>query len=287
MFRRIILFIFLASSIALHAQSFLQRSTLGIAAGGMNYMGDLNKQSMLGKVNFGGGILFRYDFNNRWAVMVSANYGRVGGDKDVEHRRNLSFRSNIYEGSFRVEFNFVPFGKSGAQYRTTPFLFCGLGLFHFNPMTRYTDTLSHETQWVELQPLGTEGQGTSAFPDKTKYSLTQLMLPFGLGFKALIGNNIILTIEYGFRKTWTDYIDDISTIYVGSAVLDNGTETGKLAAALADRSYEVEPGYVNAPGIKRGDDSLNDWYSFFNFSVNIRMEALFGWMRGKQCETGK
>ncbi len=92
-----------------------------------------------------------------------------------------------------------------------------------------------------------------------------------------------LTVEYGWRKTWTDYLDDVSTTYVAPSSLGGGSEGG-MAATLADRSGEVEPGYVNAPGIKRGDDSLNDWYSFFNVSFSFSAEMLFGWMRGKTCE---
>jgi hypothetical protein len=57
-----------------------------------------------------------------------------------------------------------------------------------------------------------------------------------------------------------------------------------MAATLADRTAEVVPGYVNGVGIKRGDDSLADWYSYFSISVTFSTEMLFGWMRGKTCE---
>ena len=90
--------------------------------------------------------------------------------------------------------------------------------------------------------------------------------------------NVSLTAEYGFRKTWTDYLDDVSTTYVGSEVLLAGVQDGVLAAALADRS-EVP----NAVGIKRGDDSLDDWYSYFNLSLGMNLDMLFGWMRSKRC----
>ena len=85
-------------------------------------------------------------------------------------------------------------------------------------------------------------------------------MPFGIGFKYHPNKSLTLSAEYGFRKSWTDYIDDVSTTYVDNAQLTY--VAGELAAGLADRSGEVEPGYVNAAGIKRGDDSLDDWCLF-------------------------
>jgi hypothetical protein len=57
-----------------------------------------------------------------------------------------------------------------------------------------------------------------------------------------------------------------------------------MAATLADRSSEVLPGYVNGVGVKRGDDALDDWYSYFGLTVTFSAEMLFGWMRGRTCE---
>lgn len=287
-FRHLILFGMIALTLSVSAQGFLDKNYLGIGGGGMNYQGDLNKQSLLGKVNLAGELFVRHDFDDRWSLKISTAYGHIeGGNPDKESLRNLSFRSSIWEAGVHIEFNFVPFGQGGKHYRTTPYLFCGINFFHFNPTAQYFDSVSQQQQWAELQPLGTEGQNSSLYPDRLRYSLNQIAIPFGLGFRALIGKDIVVAMEYGFRKTWTDYLDDVSTTYVGKEVLENGTDAGRLAAILADRSDEVQSGYVNAPGIKRGDDSLNDWYAFFNLSISIRMEYLFGWMKGKDCETGK
>ena len=60
--------------------------------------------------------------------------------------------------------------------------------------------------------------------------------------------------------------------------------SGDIAAGLADRSDEVVPGYVNAAGIKRGDDSLDDWFAYFNVSMTVSLDFLFGWMLKKKCD---
>lgn len=262
------------------AQSLLARSELGPTAGVMTYLGDLNNQSMFGQPNLAAGLLARINIDTRWAVAFGGTYGHIsGGNPDVIAHRNLSFRSYIAEGFVRAEFNFFPYGlRYGTQKRWTPFLFCGVALFKFNPMAQYGGT------WYALQPLGTEGQGTLAYPDRQRYKLLETAMPFGVGMRWRLSEGSHLTVEYGWRKTWTDYLDDISTTYVGSEVLGGEDGGGEMAVILADRSWEVDPEYVNAIGIKRGDDSLKDWYAYLNISLTISTEVLFGWMRGKTCE---
>lgn len=243
----------------------------------MNYIGDLNDQSAFGEVHpaFGAGVRCRLD--NRWALRLGGTYGTISAMKDCIAQRNLSFRSSIYEGSFVAEFNFRPYGPGATESLWTPYIFGGVAVFHFNPKTLYTAP-DGTTTWVALQPLCTEGQGTTAYPTRHAYPLTQLAIPFGVGLRCRLNKNFSVTAEYGFRKTRTDYLDDVSTTYVGSDLLVAEVRDGALAATLADRS-EVP----NAVGIKRGDDSLDDWYSYFNVSVGLNLNMLFGWMRSKRC----
>lgn len=276
---RYILILLLALSFRASAQQdeFISSAELVVMGGGMNYIGDLNDQSMLGTVDWAAGIGIRNTINNRWAILGELNYGTIAAEKDYNILRNLSFKSHIYEVSAVVEFNFRPYGDGPSDGNWTPYIFGGLCLFHFNPQALYTDT-NGISQWVDLQPLNTEGQGSAAYPSRTPYQLLQLGMPFGVGFKWQISKSFSLSAEYGFRKTWTDYIDDVSTTYVAFE------DVNSVAAQMADRSWEVQEGYVNAPGIKRGDDSLDDWYSYFHISVGISLETLLGWTRSKRCK---
>lgn len=262
------------------AQGLLARSELGPSAGVMTYLGDLNGQSMFGQPNVAAGLTARINIDTRWAVAFGGAYGHIsGGNPDVIAHRNLSFRSPVTEGFLRAEFNFFPYGlRYGTQKRWTPFLFCGFALFKFNPRAEYQGT------WYDLQPLATEGQGTLAYPERQRYKLVEAAIPFGLGIRWHLSEGAHLAVEYGWRKTWTDYLDDVSTTYVGSEVLSGEDGGGEMSAILADRTGEVDPGYVNAIGIKRGDDSLDDWYAYLNISLTISTEVLFGWLRGKTCE---
>ena len=267
-----------ALALPAHAQLALGDMELGVGVGGMNYIGDLNNQGMLGAPHWAGGLFCRINWDNRWALVLGAAAGQVeGGSPDCMAWRNLSFRSPILEGTMRMEFNFWPYGQGDMRFRWTPFIFGGIGAFHFNPKALLEDPATHEARWHELQPLGTEGQGLEEYAGRTPYALTQLSMPFGLGVKWTPTKTVTLSAEYGFRKSWTDYLDDVSTTYADNALLRQ--RRGEVAAALADRSA-----IPNATGIKRGDDSLDDWYAYFNVSVSVSFDLLFGWMRKKRCD---
>lgn len=270
------------STLSAQREDFLSRSELLLMGGGMNYIGDLNEESALTLPRPAAGAGIRYRIDNRWSLRVEVSYGQIGVDEDYNKLRNLSFRSGILEGAVLVEFNFAPFGPGATERLWTPYIFGGVGVFHFNPMARYT-LGDGEEHWAELQPLCTEGQGSTLYPDRKMYQLYQFCLPFGVGVKVRLGKVFSLAAEYGFRKTWTDYLDDVSKTYVGSDFLIANSRDGALASQLADRSGEVEEGYVNAVGIKRGDDSLDDWYAYLHISVGISFDAMFGWMRSKRC----
>lgn len=255
----------------------LSRSELVLTVGGMNYLGDLNDQSAFGEVHAAGGAGLRCRIDNRWSVRLQGAYGGISASTDCIKARNLSFRSRLYEGALVAEFDFRPYGAGATESPWTPYIFGGVAVFHFNPEARYTDRQGNE-QWVELQPLCTEGQGTTAYPSRHTYPLTQASMPFGVGIRWRLNKHFSLTAEYGFRRTWTDYLDDVSTTYVGADLLRAEVANGTLAAELADRST-----VANAVGIKRGDDSLNDWYSYFNVSIGFDLEMLMGWMRSKKC----
>ncbi len=275
--------VLLLAALSARAQMWLGKSDIGFTIGGMNYIGDLNNQSMFGTVNLAFGGMYRLNFDERWSMRIDIDYGHVeGGNPDYIARRNLSFHSYIFEGALRAEFNFFPFSMRDDHYVWTPYIFAGLGFFAYNPKAYFTDPLSGESDWYELQPLGTEGQGSPVAPDRTPYTLKQLAMPFGIGFKYHPSKSFTLSVEYGFRKTWTDYIDDVSTTYVDNEQL--AYYMGEITAGLADRSSEVEPGYVNAAGMKRGDDSLDDWFAYFNVSFTVSLDFIFGWMLKKKCD---
>lgn len=276
--KHIALLLLCSVSLQVCAQHFNPWFEVGVKGGGMNYIGDLNNQSLFGTVHPAAGAFLRYMASSRWAFLGGFNMGTVsGGNPDVNVLRNLSFSSPIKEMSFRAEFNFVPYGDGGNLFATTPYIFAGLGYFWFDPTATYIDPATHEERSVRLQPLGTEGQAVEG--KVQPYALGGLVMPFGLGFRWLLSEHFCVDLEYGFRKTWTDYIDDVSTTYAGA----NAFAGNDLAARMADRSGEVREGFSNRPGDKRGDNSLDDWYAFFNISIAVSLKPFIKFFSPKRC----
>ena len=137
--------------------------------------------------------------------------------------------------------------------------------FYFNPKTDVLNPITNEIETVELQPLNTEGQGLEGY-DKA-YSKYGLAVPFGLGVKFSIGSRICVSAQWGFRKTFTDYIDDISKNYVShEQMIEWG---GELAASAADRTHELEgmETYYHSHNVARGNSATKDWYNFFGITL--------------------
>ncbi|MFM9944885.1 MAG: DUF6089 family protein [Bacteroidia bacterium] len=249
--------------------SFAQKWELGGMIGASNYNGDLAREIVLRETHLAGGGFFRYNFGKYFSLKTGVQVGSISGnDKNFAENkyRNLSFKSTITEFSSVMEINFKPFG---AQVRTesfTPFVELGVGLFHFNPKAKYNG------DWFNLHNLRTEGQTS-----KEMYKLTQLSIPFGMGLKWSVNDNFTLGFEFVYRKTFTDYLDDVSTTYPS---LPEHTKTfGPLSAALSDRSAEVEgvAEPLSTAGDMRGDPGLKDWYFFTMFSFSYRFTPIVCW----------
>ena len=117
-------------------------------------------------------------------------------------------------------------------------------------------------EWVELQPLGTEGQGTILRNANNeivkKYSKNQIVIPFGLGIKMNITHHLSFSLEYGMRKTFTDYFDDVSGLYPDLIAL---AEESPQAAQMSDKSGYPQGLNGSSFGLQRGDASNKDWYA--------------------------
>ena len=247
-------------------KSTAQDHEIGFNVGASYYIGDLNPFAHFYNPKLAGGLHYKRNLNPRISYRLGFLYARAGAsDADSKDgfavNRNLSFQTNIYELSGIVEVNFFKFQPGDFRWYApfTPYLFFGLAYFNMNPKGTYNGEL------IELQPLGTEGQGTSQ-NDKKKYNLNQVSIPFGLGFKFSLAKRITMAFEYGVRKTFTDYMDDVSGNYVDPEVL--AAESGQLAAEIADPSIEGTA-FNNNSGTVRGNPYNKDWYFYAGGTLSI------------------
>jgi hypothetical protein len=238
------------------------RSEIGIMCGGSYYIGDLNPNKHFQNTNFSYGGIYRYNVHSRMSIRSNFFYGKLNAsdsesDFDVFINRNLSFQSDFYEFSTGVEFNYLPYLTGHSEYRVSPYIFAQIGVFRINPKTEYNGEL------IELQALGTEGQQTE-LNDSKFYSKTQVSIPLGFGVKFSLSKNITFSSEFGIRKTFTDYIDDVSN----NKFVDRNELSelnGPLVADLSNRNLDgTSQGY-------RGNPSTKDWYFVFGGILSIRL----------------
>ncbi|HEY5370242.1 MAG TPA: DUF6089 family protein [Hanamia sp.] len=256
---------FLSSSIVLfaffaHAQNF----HLNVYTGFSNYQGDLqDKEFTLNQAHVAGGFGFSYDIASHFSIRTGFTIAKLSGDDKYSRNvtRNLNFSTGITEANIGMEY-FITAPIS--QHSLTPYLFAGVALYHFNPYT-YD---SSGTKYF-LQPLSTEGEGFVA--GRNVYKLTQFALPFGAGVKLSLSDNVNVGLEFGYRKLFTDHLDDVSTAYVDKSLLL--ANRGAKAVELAYRGDELKNGNLNYPpsGQQRGEPKRNDAYYFTMLTLSFRL----------------
>lgn len=242
--------------LVIQAQQSMRGWELGGWVGTSTYFGDLNTSWRLNRLHLAGGMGGRYNFNDRLAMKIGLNAGKISAfDSDskniYEQRRNLHFRSFVADAGISFEFNFMPYIHGHKEFFFTPYLSAGPSAFYFNPQAEY------EGDWRNLQELGTEGQLRGE-----EYNLVQFAFNYGFGFKIDLSYRWSLNIELSGRKVFTDYLDDVSLVYPDND--DLRTQRGDLAAALSDRSVEPK---IGDPGRQRGNGKTNDMYSMLGIGV--------------------
>jgi opacity protein-like surface antigen len=238
--------------------AFAQYFEVGMMGGIMNYQGELSHTlaGTLVETHPSFGVLAKYNMSDYIAIQGHFLYGEISG-KDVHateadfKKRDLSFRSDIFELGAQAEINVLGFQPYALSRPFSPYLFVGIAGFHYNPRTLY------DNKWVELQPLGTEGQGSGG--RASKYSKIGVAIPFGIGAKYALSDLWTLGLEIGTRPTFTDYLDDVGGLYVASDELV--ASNGALAATLGNK--------VGAKtGAGRGNADDKDWYNFVGVTIS-------------------
>ncbi|MEZ4938369.1 MAG: DUF6089 family protein [Crocinitomicaceae bacterium] len=266
LFLIIILFLSFGKSFS-QKHTFASKSELGVMGGIMYYVGDLNPYHHFRDFEAGFGLIYKYNITAHFAFRLTGIYGKVTGDdsksqgSEFRLNRNLHFRSNIFEIAAGFEINFFKYRTQDFKYPISPYLIFQVAYFHMNPQA------SRNSSWTDLQPLGTEGQGSSQ--GGKRYSLHQIAFPIGLGLKFNIARGVSFAIEYSIRFTFTDYLDDVSKNYVDPDILS--AENGADAGFFSDRSLSSPgPGGSNT-GTQRGDPATKDWYASTMATLSFRL----------------
>ncbi|HVZ95544.1 MAG TPA: hypothetical protein VG847_01615 [Chitinophagaceae bacterium] len=297
-FRILILTLLLACGSSLNAQYYFYNGDyyendvvfeIGGSIGGMNCFTDLGGRKGIGKkfvkdfnlktTQMSGGMFFSVVYKNEFALRLEATFGNVEAydsilasvkDKSQErYYRNLSFRSPISEIALVAEFHpFYIFGDYDEDHTppaVSPYLVAGIGYFHFNPEAKLGNN------WVNLQPLHTEGEGFAEYPNVKNYKLSQINFPIGIGARYDVSPIINLRAEILTRFLQTDYLDDVSGRYIDPAVFSKYLSGQDLANALL-LNDRAKPGAETAhPNGIRGNPKNNDSYITFNIKLGLTL----------------
>ncbi|HVE61429.1 MAG TPA: hypothetical protein VNA26_06405 [Chitinophagaceae bacterium] len=271
---------------------------IGLGIGPMFFLGDLGGHQGVGKtfvkdVNIPLTKLSKGLFVNvmpaEWlGFRLAINQGKLegydslikdkGGAENFRKIRNLQFQSSLLEGYLGTEFYPTVFFEKydGLQGKLRPYGIIGIGMMKFKPQGKYYEPAGN-AKWVDLQPLRLEGQGFREYPDREEYKLTTMEIPMGFGAKYYVKENMYIGLEVLHRKTFTDYIDDVSTNYIDNNLFGQylTPEQTAMANQLYYRENFVPGGSQTRPSIneQRGDPTEMD--SFFStiFRLGWRLNA--------------
>lgn len=250
------------------ASLFSQSIDVGLFVGGANYSGELQSKSLEFKhahLAFGGTVT--YNINDRVAVRGNIMKSNVSGadawnPNEEAKLRNLSFTTRLYEVNLQGKFRILRPETS----RISPYVAAGVAVFRVNPYAYdYFGTKTY------LYRLSTEGQGLPDYPERAPHKLYHFSIPFGGGVEYQLTNRFTIEAEFMMRKTFMDYIDDVSTSYVDPIALLQ--EKGATAVAMAYRGGELPNGSMvyPIPGTMRGNPDKQDWYYTGVIRINYRL----------------
>ena len=300
--KKIILFLGIMSLPTIGFSQF--KWDIGGSIGASNYLGDIGGKDKprrdyftdmnLSQTRTAASVFGRYKLTPSISLKSSLNYVRIQGNDALSpyparFSRNLSFRNNMFELGETVEYYFYKSsdmtgrpGLKGSRKRVDfrTYVFAGVAGLYSNPQANY------KNKWVNLRDYKTEN---------VAYGPITIVVPAGLGFTYTINRHYRLGFEFGFRQTFTDYLDDVSTTYSPEVFKDEkgpiGSQYTTDRAALANRNVELAAGaskispanygwseeFNGSKLNQRGDDTHNDNYltATVSFSYVIKGKNKF------------
>ena len=243
----------------------VQEGEYGLTAGVAHYFGDLNNRAAINRPKIALGAFYRKQLSNYLGIRLTAHFAELGysdqySQNSYQRSRNLSFNTNIFEIALRGDFNFFKFIPTDPEHSFTPYATLGVGVFSYDPYAYLGG------QKYYLRPLNTEGQ--TFYNGRKAYSTMAICVPIGLGVKYAVSDKVNVSFEIAHRFTTTDYIDDVSTTYVG---IDK-FPASSVAAKLQDRSYELGTP-IGVEGRQRGFSQQKDQYAIAEIGISFNLTS--------------
>lgn len=252
-------------------EPYVHQGEVGVSVGLAHYFGDLNPNSAINRPKTAAGIFFRKQITNYIGIRLSGDYAMLGysdvySSNPVQNARNLSFNTNVWELAIAGDFNFFEFHPGFEGYNFTPYIGLGVGVFSFDPYAYLGG------QKYYLRPLGTEGQGSSLYPNLQPYSPIAISIPFTFGVKYALNEHTNIFGELSYRFTNTDYLDDVSGNYAPDAFPPLPDGSPSPAFLLQDRSYETGSS-IGVKGKQRGNSLQKDAFATIKVGISFNIQT--------------
>ncbi|MBI2274406.1 MAG: hypothetical protein HYU70_11460 [Bacteroidetes bacterium] len=268
----LVCFVFgLAKTRAQTLEPYVHQGEVGVSLGLAHYFGDLNPNTGLNRPKTAAGIFFRKQISNYIGIRIAGEYAMLGysdvySANPVQQARNLSFNTNVWEISLAGDFNFFEFHPGFEGYEFTPYVGLGLGVFSYDPYAYLNG------EKYLLRTLGTEGQGSSLYPELKPYNPIAISIPFTLGAKYALNTRTNVFAELTYRMTNTDYLDDVSGLYAPDAFPTLPDGSPSPAFLLQDRSYETGTS-IGIKGRQRGNSLQKDAFASFKVGISFNLSS--------------
>lgn len=252
-----------------------QTIEVGPHVGVSYYMGDLNPMIpfMQAQLQYGG--VVRFNYNNRWTFRFDYSRATVKASDEVvgwRPDRGLNFTTLINDFSLVAEFNFLEYYTGNPKKNVSPYIFGGISVFQYTPYAEYGGSV------VSLRNYATESVPSDAKWYDKLFGRTMpvgVSLPFGMGVKFSLSKHMAATIEWRMQKTFTDYLDDVATVY---------PEQHATFVAEDGETYDLSDPTGNfLPGQQRGNAAFNDWFGMARLSLTWK----FSMPDGRGCNLSK
>jgi len=236
----------------------------------------------------------------------------VDGKSGVELRnygRGLNFRNDLFGLATHISYTYYPNRRLPLYKQSVAlFVFAGVGVYYGRPKAdlfngsidiknryyfcsdgtiRDADQASgsgeviekdgkYETDLIDWQ---TESQvnGTEPKSLNKQYSPWNVGIPIGGGFRYGINKAVTFSIEFGYYKFLTDYIDDVSDKYATYSEIEkrypNDFNQQELAKYISDPTGKGTDGTNGPATSRRGNPKIKDSYSFINMEIAYK----FNW----------
>ena len=252
-------------------EPYVHQGEVGVSMGLGHYFGDLNPNTAINRPKVAAGIFFSKQITNYIGIRLSGDYVQLGysdvySSNPVQQARNLSFNSNVWEVGVAGDFNFFEFHPGFEGYEFTPYIGLGIGVFSFDPYAY----LGGEKYL--LRTLGTEGQGSSLYPNLQPYSPIAISIPFTIGAKYALNEKTNVFAELTYRFTNTDYLDDVSGNYAPDAFPTLPDGSPSPAFLLQDRSYETGTS-IGVKGKQRGNSLQKDAFATLKIGISFNLSS--------------